>query len=29
VPEGSAPAAAQPGLTLPELMLRFQRLFGN
>jgi len=30
VPEGSAAAApAQPGLTLPELMLRFQRLFGN
>lgn len=30
VPEGSAPAApAQSGLTLPELMLRFQRLFGN
>lgn len=30
VPEGSAPAAApQSGLTLPELMQRFQRLFGN
>jgi hypothetical protein len=29
VPEGSAPPAAQPGLTLPELMLRFQRLLGN
>ena len=30
VPEGSAPAApTQSGLTLPELMQRFQRLFGN
>ncbi|MFM2149746.1 MAG: hypothetical protein RLZZ187_2052 [Pseudomonadota bacterium] len=30
VPEGSAPAAPTPsGLTLPELMQRFQRLFGN
>jgi hypothetical protein len=30
VPEGSAPPAPTPsGLTLPELMLRFQRLFGN
>ena len=30
VPEGSAtPAPAPSGLTLPELMLRFQRLFGN
>jgi hypothetical protein len=30
VPEGSVPAAAAPsGLSLPELMLRFQRLFGN
>jgi hypothetical protein len=30
MPEGSAPAAPTPsGLTLPELMQRFQRLFGN
>ena len=30
VPEGSAqPAPAQSGLTLPELLQRFQRLFGN
>jgi hypothetical protein len=30
VPEGSGPVApAQSGLSMPELMLRFQRLFGN
>jgi hypothetical protein len=30
VPEGSVPAApGQQGLSLPEMMLRFQRLFGN
>jgi len=30
VPEGSAPAApTQSGLSLPEMMLRLQRLFGN
>lgn len=30
VPEGSAPhAPTSSGLTLPDLMLRFQRLFGN
>ncbi|WP_270934525.1 hypothetical protein [Falsiroseomonas oryzae] len=30
IPEGSAPAAAaQQGLSLPEMMLRLQRLFGN
>jgi hypothetical protein len=30
VPEGSAPAAAaQNGLSLPEILLRMQRLFGN
>ena len=30
VPEGSAPApAASSGLSLPEMMLRLQRLFGN
>lgn len=30
VPEGSGPAAApQGGLSMPELLLRFQRLFGN
>jgi hypothetical protein len=30
VPEGSAPQPpAQPGLSLPEMMLRLQRLFGN
>ncbi|WP_237215801.1 hypothetical protein [Falsiroseomonas oryziterrae] len=30
VPEGSVPAAsAQQGLSLPEMLLRFQRLFGN
>lgn len=31
VPEGSVPpaAAASQGLSLPEMMLRFQRLFGN
>lgn len=28
VPEGSAIAPTQPGLSLPELMLRLQRLFG-
>jgi hypothetical protein len=30
VPEGSGPAAAAPsGMSLPEMMLRLQRLFGN
>lgn len=30
VPEGSVPATPAPsGLSLPEMMLRFQRLFGN
>ncbi|MGG5810651.1 hypothetical protein [Falsiroseomonas sp. CW058] len=29
VPEGSAPPAAPPGQTLPQLIERFQRLFGN
>ena len=30
VPEGSAPApSSQSGLTLPEIMLRLQRLMGN
>jgi hypothetical protein len=30
VPEGSGPAAAaQPGLSLPEMLLRLQRMFGN
>ena len=29
VPEGSAPAPQPSGLTLPDIMLRLQRLFGN
>ncbi len=29
VPEGSVPPAAAPGLSLPELMQRMQRLMGN
>ncbi len=29
VPEGSTPPASSQGLSLPDLMLRLQRLFGN
>ena len=29
VPEGSAPPPQQSGLTLPDIMMRLQRLFGN
>jgi hypothetical protein len=29
VPEGSVPAAAPSGVSLPDIMLRLQRLFGN
>ena len=29
VPEGSAPAPQPSGLTLPDIMMRLQRLFGN